>query len=354
MMSKIYETNVPTFESMVPEIVHVKDTELFPPLACNEVYVGNGVEGCNYFVPSRWATPFAYGMDSGKAKFSRAQFKRYALTRRDREEWLRPLFGKRLICSCQSKHCHTGELIDLVSEELQAQLEEQQTCEDDELPDLVSDEDTEVDWDSPEASRETMWAANETLGTKVPEVSQKPGWPNAWHLLLAQIRLSTTLLFWEIFAGCAELTSQFERTGWSCATPIDFLVDPSFDVFHPEFLMLLLGILFEHRILLLHLGTPCSSFSMAFNRFISHAIRSKECPGGFPGLPKHKQAMVDVGNLLVHIGVALAKAQQAVGHLWTWEQPQSSLQLLYKPLADFLASHAVVQAISHICAYGAP
>ena len=81
MMSKIYETNVPTFESMVPEIVHVKDTELFPPLACNEVYVGNGVEGCNYFVPSRWATPFAYGMDSGKAKFSRAQFKRYALTR---------------------------------------------------------------------------------------------------------------------------------------------------------------------------------------------------------------------------------------------------------------------------------
>ena len=198
MMSEIHETNVLTFESMVPEIVHVKDTELFPPLACNEVYVGNGVEGCNYFVPSRWATPFAYGMDSGKAKFSRAQFKRYALTRKDREEWLRPLFGKRLICSCQSKHCHTGELIDLVSEELQAQLEEQQTCE--ELPEAPSqrqqeDEEKEVEWDSPDASRETMWAANETLGTKVPEVSQKPGWPDAWHLLLVQLRPSTTLLF---------------------------------------------------------------------------------------------------------------------------------------------------------------
>ena len=46
------------------------------------------------------------------------------------------------------------------------------------------------------------------------------------HLFLAQIRLSTTMLFWEIFAGCAELTHQFEKFGWSCATPIDCFGGP--------------------------------------------------------------------------------------------------------------------------------
>ena len=86
---------------------------------------------------------------------------------------------------------------------------------------------------------------------------------------------------------------------------------------------------------LIALGHSLLEFSMAFNRFRKHAIRSRKYPEGLPGLPKRKQEMVDIGNLLVYVGIALAKAQQSVGHLWTWEQPAYSLQLLFPALLAF-------------------
>ena len=93
---------------------------------------------------------------------------------------------------------------------------------------------------------------------------------------------------------------------------------------------------------------------MAFNRFKMHAIRSTAHPGGLPNLSSKKRHMVEVGNLLFHIGISLLKAQEAMGLLWTWEQPASSLQLQYKPLAEAFAAFAVCWAVSHLCAYGAP
>ena len=80
---------------------------------------------------------------------------------------------------------------------------------------------------------------------------------------------------------------------------------------------------------------------MAFNRFKMHAIRSMAHPGGLPNLNSKKRHMVEVGNLLVHIGVSLLKAQEAMGLLWTWEQPASSLPLQYQPLAEAFATFAV-------------
>ena len=52
---------------------------------------------------------------------------------------------------------------------------------------------------------------------------------------------------------------------------------------------------------------------MAFNRFKMHAIRSMAHPGGLPNFNSNKRHMVEVGNLLVHIGVSLLKAQGAMG-----------------------------------------
>ena len=162
------------------------------------------------------------------------------------------------------------------------------------------------------------------------------------------------MIFWEIFAGCAELTKQFAAEGWETGPPLDFLMDPSWDVFHPEFLGLLLGILFERRVRILHLGTPCSSFSMAFNGFPSHAIRDAARPEGFPNLGEKQREMIETGNMLVYVGIALLKVQQKLDMTWSWEQPASSLQLLFPALVDVFAQFAVACALSHICAYGAP
>ena len=48
---------------------------------------------------------------------------------------------------------------------------------------------------------------------------------------------------------------------------------------------------------------------MASNRFKMHAIRSMAHTGGLPNLNSKKRRMIEVGNLLVHIGVFLLKAR---------------------------------------------
>lgn len=65
----------------------------------------------------------------------------------------------------------------------------------------------------------------------------------------------------------------------------------------------------------LHLGVPCCSFSMAFNRFRSLAVRPYEYHAGFEKLPLDKTSLVAIGN--------------AVKMLFGWEQPASSIQPWY-------------------------
>jgi len=93
---------------------------------------------------------------------------------------------------------------------------------------------------------------------------------------------------------------------------------------------------------------------MAFNRFPSHAIRDAARPEGVPNLAKKHCEMIETGNMLVYVGIALLKVQQKLDMTWTWEQPASSLQLLFPALVDVFAQFAVAFALSHICAYGAP
>ena len=329
-------------------MVHVKPELAVPPLAPEEVYVGNGILHCQYFVPSMWCNPF---VDASPGTDGLHLFRSYVHHRMDVLQWLTPLTGRILVCTCLlGDHCHAHVLADTVETLVLPQL-------DDPPPLCGPEEDTEECEDLPgPVSQQVLEAVNETLRTASRSrgsFSRKPSWPVEWHLLLARIRLATSLLFWEVFAGVAVLTGQFRHCGWEVAPPIDTVIDISHDVFHPEFLLLLLGIIFEHRIGYLHLGVPCSSFSMAFNRFLSLAIRTAEHPGGIPGLPPEKQSLVDTGNALVHIAITLAEAQQSVGHLWGWEQPGNSLQLLYQPLLTFVAKSTVFWALSHICAYGA-
>ena len=340
---------------------HVRVHEIQPPLAPDEVYVGNGVENSEYFTASQWCNPFQ-DMDFywDEEETQQVSFCEYLDSRMDYEDWLYPLVGKVLVCTCTEPQCHATHLVSAVNE-LTEQLRAQNTTENlvgtevDDGEDILGSGDGDPEWDTPTGTtKQALWSANETVGKPPTRVSQKPSWPSSWHWLLAKVRMAQTLLFWEIFAGCGELTKQFSAEGWETAPPIDILFDESWDVFNAEFLGMLLGILYERRVKLLHLGTPCSSFSMAFNRFKKWAIRSAKFPGGLPGLNAKQQHMVEIGNLLVHVGISLLKAQEAMGMLWTWEQPATSLQLLYKPLYDIFEMYAVCFVVSHLCAYGAP
>ena len=325
-------------------VLHVSPGCLVPPLAADEVYVGAGEPGSTYFVATPWADPF-----SACSQLGQMEFHHYVNRRCDTAAWLRPLVGKKLVCTCDNTNCPAGHLAERANDLFASHT-------DDQLHHSDADEecDTDVIEDHGPVTAEVIETLNETLRTPYSDIHRKPSWPETWHLLLGKVRLATTLLFWEIFAGVAMATKQFSDDGWEVAPPLDTIIDIDFDVFHPEFLLLILGIIFEGRIGLLHLGTPCSTFSMAFNRFPSLAIRSAQYPGGLPGLLQSKQLLVDTGNALAKISVKLASAQNSVGNGFVWEQPETSLQLVYEPVMLFFAAIVIFWAVSHLCMYGAP
>ena len=103
------------------------------------------------------------------------------------------------------------------------------------------------------------------------------------------------------------------------------------DLLDPGFFMLILGLVLEEHITVLHLGPPCSTFSMAFNRFESLRIRSDECPEGIHGLSKENQLKVHTGNRLAELPVTLTRAQLRVHRYFQFEQPASSIMLNCRP-----------------------
>ena len=70
---------------------------------------------------------------------------------------------------------------------------------------------------------------------------------------------------------------------------MDILYNPDYDVLNPLFLSMVLWIFYERLLKVLHLGQPCSSFSMAVNSFKTYALRSAKYPEVFEELPPHRE-----------------------------------------------------------------
>ena len=119
-------------------------------------------------------------------------------------------------------------------------------------------------------------------------------------------------------------------------------------------LTIVLSLIFERLIRVLHLGPPCTSFSMACNRFKRYAMRSRDEPAGFANLPLHRAVKVRLGNALAEIAARLAEAQEKAGHFWMLEQCATSLMWLYEPVAKLLGSASAYLASIDVCMFGAP
>ena len=112
--------------------------------------------------------------------------------------------------------------------------------------------------------------------------------------------------------------------------PIDVATNPDFNLLHPTFVMIVVGLIKEKRFFLIHFAPPCSSFSIALNSDRRSAVRSSEYPEGLPNLVPYKQEKVQLGNALADITVTLASAQHETENLAQIEQPWRSLMLQYK------------------------
>ena len=161
-------------------------------------------------------------------------------------------------------------------------------------------------------------------------------------------------VFWEMFAGKAGLTREFLRQGWPCGPPVDIVYNPDFDLLNPLFLSVVLGLIFERLVRMLHLGPPCSSFSMACNRFPQFAMRDTTHPEGFASQPPHRKEKVRLGNALAEVAAKLANAQEKAGNLWMLEQPATSLMWLFKPIFELVARATSFLVTIDVCMFGAP
>ena len=153
---------------------------------------------------------------------------------------------------------------------------------------------------------------NETLrgSTGLGGVPSSVGLRPSWRQLISDVRSSPVALFWEIFAGCAILTSKMREHGWHCGPPIDVVYDDSFNLLDTFFVTVIIGLIMEGRFALIHIAPPCSSFSRAVNRFVSHAMRSSQFPAGLPGLNKHQNEKVLLGNALALVALRIAEVQE--------------------------------------------
>ena len=66
----------------------------------------------------------------------------------------------------------------------------------------------------------------DAAASDVCSVPTQAPWPSSWIHLAQTIRRLQPPVFWEVFAGCAELTRAFENEDIQCAPPIDAADNP--------------------------------------------------------------------------------------------------------------------------------
>ena len=323
-----------------------------PPLPIGSVYVGAGNEEFG-LKPSVWCNPFKFLRLSQSPK---AAYKRLCLLRPDLLVFLAPLGAASvLVCDCRDDtcSCHAGVLVLLVRQFSTQKVVEREMSQPEEI--VCGECDPEEPDDElvvPPSEGAAQMGVNETLrGVAVPG---SVGFPTMWEAMVDEVRSAPQRVFWEIFAGCAVLTSMFLEEGWCCGPPVDVSFDESFNLLNPAFVGVLLGLIFEGRVALLHVAPPCSSFSWAVNKFPSHAMRSASAPEGFWWLDGRRAEKVRLGNALALVSLRLCKAQEKVHGFWEWEQPKECLMFDLAEVSAFVWRLGVFLAEVYVCAFGAP
>ena len=314
--------------------------------------MGSGDEGFG-LKPSVWLNPFVFAPLSGSVK---SAYKRLCLMRPDLMSLLLPLASASVLvcdCVCQFCCCHASVLLQLLEKCSTEKPSDVSPCEEEEevcgeCEPEEADENVVVPCEGSGYSDGT----DETV--RGSRLNSNVGYCQSWERVIKAVRSSPQRIFWEVFAGCAILTSMFLEENWCCGPPIDVLIDPAFNLLDPVFVSIVLGLILEGRVAVLHVGPPCSSFSWAVNRWRKFAMRSMCFPEGFWDLPPHRAEKVRLGNALAEVSLRLCKAQEQVHGYWQWEQPKDCLMFRVREISAFVWRVGVFLAETFVCAFGAP
>merc|ERR1712023_317504 len=184
-------------------------------------------------------------------------YREYVKSRPDRNFFLGHVARSSvLVCDCWAEvcSCHAQILRELVTDSNVAACNVESYCEDWEDCDVLvcgscDDADSMVDevgypnktWNN----GSFLESVNETV--RANAIGSRPKYPRVWTQLIDHVRSFQTLLFWEIFAGSAVLTGCMQEVGWYCASPLDILFHPDYDLLNPLFMAIVIGLILEGR-----------------------------------------------------------------------------------------------------------
>ena len=145
--------------------------------------------------------------------------------------------------------------------------------------------------------------------------------------------------FWEIFSGEGSLTNMFQKLGYLCLTPIDVLHGKKYDLTGRSTQMAILRALKWKNVKYLHLGTPCTVFSIA-RHGITNTARARE--------------RERIGCELAFFTAELCRTATSLGIKWSIENPTTSRLWEFPAIRDLQCLPGVQFVNTVMCHFGAP
>ena len=129
----------------------------------------------------------------------------------------------------------------------------------------------------------------------------------------------------EIFAGCGRLTTELRKRGF-LVFPIDACLNPEDDLLIFSVERKIFKLIIERRVLLIWLGMPCTTFSIARrdDGLGPGPLRSDACPMGLSGLGAADRKKLETGNRLLFVTVRIIVACLMTKIPFVLENPHSS------------------------------
>ena len=290
---------------VAPTIVHFVGQYL---PAADSVCVGTGA--CSLTL-SPWSCPIP------PESYSAVEAAKWIRLRKDNRSWLLRLNGKKLGCNCShpAQECWARILVNEFTDRFEV-MDYESDCTDD-----CGSVDFDGNGDSGGA-----WPREYYSETGVPDsatlIPENVPWPNAWIELVRNVRALGRPACWEIFSGSARLTGAFMERGVWCATPVDVIDDPNFNLLNCMFVAVLIGLMAAHLIDLVHISPPDATFTGSYAK-----LRSASKPEGIDGLQAGELEMVRVGNALAEVAATMMKVQTKAGNHYQLEQPLRSIMM---------------------------
>ena len=202
------------------------------------------------------------------------------------------------------------------------------------------------------AGRASAWGRSATSAAQRAEAAR----PLRARLCaaLGRVRLGRERVAVEVFSGSGRLAAALRSRGIT-AIEWDIVRGEMFDLTRPVAVETLKGWTPSGEVLILWLGTPCTSFSLArrLTKPGPGPLRSRDFPLGLPGLPAANQKKVDLGNRLMKVSASLARIAHSrdpggienLGFSRPWE---------CAPIRNLLRLSGVHDVITDFCMWGEP